>query len=606
MVHFFIFAGMENIICYYQDTILAYTQKADRLKRKIHLLGSIRLLLVAGMVGMIWLLKAQEWQILAATVIGFMLPFIGLMVWHTKLSAQKSYAETLVQLCQNELNGINYNYSAFDGAPEKSTGEHAFSLDLDLFGDRSLFQSINRTVTRMGKELLTSWFLHPLTDKEAILARQEAVRELETFTQLRQHFYVTGILQPAGDQDSRLMAALNMTAPHFKSSLLWKVLVWLIPGIWCLIIIGSVLDLVPSKMFELYLPFAFLISYFRAQKVITLHNTVNKMEKILHAYSDLMKSIEGVQFKSGKLAEISKQFVNDGKTASRHIRQLSTYIGALDQRFSLIGVILNILTLRDTRTAMKLEQWKEDHAADTARWFEALAEFDAFCSLGGFAFNHPEYVYPTIADHYFKMEGKALGHPLLRRDVCVKNDIRIEKSPWFLIITGANMAGKSTYLRTVGVNFLLGCIGTPVCAESLTIYPAKLVTSLRTSDSLASNESYFFAELKRLKMIIDRLQQGEKLFIILDEILKGTNSIDKQKGSLALMKQLVANQACGIIATHDLALGELEQEFPEQIKNYRFEADITNDELTFSYLLREGVAQNMNACFLMKKMGITM
>ena len=166
------------------------------------------------------------------------------------------------------------------------------------------------------------------------------------------------------------------------------------------------------------------------------------------------------------------------------------------------------------------------------------------------------------------------------------------------------MAGKSTYLRTIGVNYLLACVGAPVCAASLTVYPAHMVTSLRTSESLASNESYFFAELKRLKMIIDRLQNGEKLFIILDEILKGTNSIDKQKGSLALMKQLVAYKACGIIATHDLVLGTLEEEFPEQIKNYRFEADIKDEELSFSYQLREGIAQNMNACFLMNKMGI--
>ncbi|MCD8264052.1 MAG: hypothetical protein LUD02_07740 [Tannerellaceae bacterium] len=168
------------------------------------------------------------------------------------------------------------------------------------------------------------------------------------------------------------------------------------------------------------------------------------------------------------------------------------------------------------------------------------------------------------------------------------------------------MAGKSTYLRTIGINFLLGCIGVPVFAESLTLYPAHLVTSLRTSDSLAGNESYFFAELKRLKMIIGRLKSGEKLFIILDEILKGINSLDKQKGSIALMRQLVKFQASGIIATHDLALGKLEEEFPDAIKNYRFEADIQNNELNFSYKLREGVAQNMNASFLMKKMGITM
>ena len=167
------------------------------------------------------------------------------------------------------------------------------------------------------------------------------------------------------------------------------------------------------------------------------------------------------------------------------------------------------------------------------------------------------------------------------------------------------MAGKSTWLRTVGVNFALAAAGAPVCAERLTVYPAKLVTGLRTSDSLAGNESYFFAELKRLKTIIDALRQGEKLFIILDEILKGTNSVDKQRGSLALIRQLVGMHACGIIATHDLALGSLAGEFPGQVENYCFEAEIAGGRLTFDYLLREGVACNMNASFLMQKMGIT-
>ena len=154
------------------------------------------------------------------------------------------------------------------------------------------------------------------------------------------------------------------------------------------------------------------------------------------------------------------------------------------------------------------------------------------------------------------------------------------------------------------VNYVLACTGCPVCCSSLEIYPAKLVTSLRTSDSLTDNESYFFAELKRLKQIIDRLNKGEELFIILDEILKGTNSMDKQKGSFALVRQLMELKTNGIIATHDLLLGKLIEYFPKEIRNYCFEADITNDELTFSYKLREGIAQNMNACFLMKKMGL--
>ena len=290
--------------------------------------------------------------------------------------------------------------------------------------------------------------------------------------------------------------------------------------------------------------------------------------------------------------------------ASHAIKRLSSYIGGLDQRFSLAGIIFNLFYLRDTRHAILLERWIQTYSDKLPLWFDALARFDALNSLGSFAFNHPEYIYPEIADTYFQMEGKALGHPLLNREVCVKNDIDIRKMSLVPDYHRSEYGRKKrTYLRTIGVNYLLACVGAPVCAASLTVYPAHMVTSLRTSDSLASNESYFFAELKRLKMIIDRLQNGEKLFIILDEILKGTNSIDKQKGSLALMKQLVAYKACGIIATLRFSVGDtLEEEFPGTNKNYRFEADIKDEELSFSYQLREGIAQNMNACFLMNKM----
>lgn len=605
MFIFPIFVRMEKVYSYYKENCTAYTRRIENLSKKIHLIGSIRLALVVGAVATIYVCRSENWEILTAVILLFAVPFLALLVYHTKLFAQKAYAEVLVKLCNDELKGLDYDFSAFDGASEKSTSDHSFSLDLDLFGDRSLFQSVNRTVTTMGKEMLVDWFENPLTEKETILQRQEAIKELESFTQLRQHFYVTGLLKPGKKNDQLLLNKLSDDSAYFTQSTVWKILVWVIPVLWVIILIACSLNILSIFVPGLFFSLAFLIANLKTKKITDLHNTVNKMEQILSTYAELMKSIEGNMFKSAELSDINKQLTDTKGTASKAIKQLSHHIGALDQRISFIGIILNILYLRDTRTAMSLETWKLKHAEDTKRWFYALARFDAYCSLAGFAFNHPDYIYPAITDTYFKMEGKSLGHPLLRRDVCVKNDIEIAKSPWFLIITGANMAGKSTYLRTVGVNYLLACIGTPVCAASLTLYPAKMVTSLRTADSLMSNESYFFAELKRLKMIIDRLQQGEKLFIILDEILKGTNSVDKQKGSLALMKQLVARQTCGIIATHDLALGELEKEFPNQIKNYRFEADIKNEELTFSYQLRDGVAQNMNACFLMKKMGIT-
>ncbi|MDH6358220.1 DNA mismatch repair protein MutS [Parabacteroides sp. PF5-9] len=598
---------MEKVRGYYLQQVQEYTIQLNGLKRRIHLLGSVRLVLVLLALISVWFVRNADWQLITGVLILYLIPFVVFMIYHNKLAVKKEYVNALIRLNENELSGLDYDFSAFDGAPEKSSSAHSYSLDLDLFGDHSLFQSVNRTVTPLGRELLVEWFLSPLTNKKEILRRQQAIRELSTsYIHLRQDFYVQGCSQQSRKNDADVLYTLSAGKFQFINSTLWKILTWIIPIGWTLVILGMIVGIVPEGLFGLYFLISFLIAYLPAKKVTVLYNSVDKMHKIFSVYSDLMVRIEGDFFQAEELAEISRRLTGkNNHTASQAIKKLSQYIGGLDQRFSAMGLILNILYMRDTRHAMCLERWKEAYASEIEGWFNALAHFDALSSLAGFAFNHPDAVFPEITDSYFKMEGKALGHPLLDRKACVKNDIQIHKSPWFLIITGANMAGKSTYLRTVGVNFLLACMGAPVCAESLTVYPAHLVTSLRTSDSLASNESYFFAELKRLKMIIDRLKAGEELFIILDEILKGTNSIDKQKGSIALMKQLVAYKTCGIIATHDLVLGTLEEEFPEQIKNYRFEADITNDELSFSYLLREGVAQNMNAYFLMKKMGIT-
>jgi hypothetical protein len=599
------FADMENVYNYYKNNIEAYTRRVDSLQKRIHLFGTIRLLIVIAAIGLVWLLWAQSWLVIAGVLLFCAIPFFVLMFYHAVLSNKKAYAEALIRLCNDELKGLAYDFSAFDGASEKINGEHAFSLDLDIFGERSVFQSINRTVTFVGKELLVNWFTHPLASRESIVHRQEAVKELSSLSWLRQHFYVMGTLQPGGKNDVNLLARLTDMPVYFSKHLFWQLSVWVAPTLWILLFGGLIYHLIGSTLFGSLFLLSFLISYSGLKKINRIHHTVDKMEKILVTYAQLMKSIEGDTYKSKLLTDISSQLVSKNVTASKAIRKLSSHIGTLDQRGTLTGILLNIFTFRDIRASIAIEKWNREYGAYIEHWLEALAQFDALSSLAGFHFNHPDSIFPQITDTYFSMKGKALGHPLIPRDVCVKNDISIKENPWFLIITGANMAGKSTYLRTIGLNFLLSCIGSSVCAEELSVYPAKLVTSLRTSDSLVSNESYFFAELKRLKMIIDRLKEGEELFIILDEILKGTNSVDKQKGSFALMKQLITYNTCGIIATHDLALGSLEQEYPVQIRNYRFEADITDNELSFSYKLREGVAQNMNASFLMKKMGIT-
>ncbi len=597
---------MKEVYKFYEEKIGVLTRELNRLKKKIHFIGTVRLFTVIAGCICLWLLRHAG----AVTLTGiggvFLLLFVGLMVIHTKLFRAKAYTSALLQLNRNELNGLNYDYSAFDGAKEYADASHPFGIDLDLFGNRSLFQAINRTGIFPGKKQLADWFMHPLTDKAPILTRQEAVKELAQLPDLRQQFHALSQLYRNGQNDEDLLHRLMNAPSILPNKKYWKALTWLVPAAWLIIFILTSLQIISSTFIGWLVVFFFAIAMSQTKKINFFHHSVSKMEKILSTYARLMKRIEDYPFHAAELKELTGALTYENEKTSDAIKKLSAYLGNLDQRNNwLAAFILNTLFLWDIRQTLHIEEWKNKYANRLDNWFEALGKFDALSSLATFAFNHPGYVYPEITDRYFRLTGKQVGHPLMPRESCVKNDISIPDAPGFLIITGANMAGKSTYLRTIGVNFLLACTGTPVDAEEFTLYPARLVTSLRTTDSLNDNESYFFAELKRLKMIIERLNRGEKLFIILDEILKGTNSVDKQKGSIALMKQLISLRSCGIIATHDLILGELEKVFPEQIKNYRFEADITNDELSFSYKLKEGIAQNMNACFLMKKMGIT-
>ena len=333
---------------------------------------------------------------------------------------------------------------------------------------------------------------------------------------------------------------------------------------------------------------------------------MNEGLQSLNSYTKLIESLEKTQFKSQLLQELKQKINIDGTPVSERIKRLTKLLGNLDQRYNAIGfAILNGFLLWDFRQLTAIGKWLDENAGQLDQWLSALAEFDAISSLATFHYNHPNYTFPElIEDDHPVLSAVNMGHPLIPPTRCILNDIDMPLRPSFLVITGANMAGKSTYLRTIGINHVLACIGAPVCAEKMRITPCTLFTSLRTTDSLKDQESYFFAELKRLKVVIDRLKTREKIFIILDEILKGTNSVDKQKGSLALVEQLIELNASGVIATHDLLLGELANSYPDIIRNFRFEADITNDELSFSYRLQPGIAQNMNAYFLMRKMGI--
>jgi hypothetical protein len=593
-----------------RDLVLSYQSAAGEqegelqiLKRKIFRTGTLRLVTVLASLILAYIFWSSA-QAVAAVLLTGLLLFLSLLKRHDRLYARKNYAETKLRYLSGELNGIEYDFSAFDGAGHRNDPKHSFASDLDLFGDNSLFQAVNRTVTSFGTSALADAFLAPMDNSEQILKRQQAVRELNSKYATVLHFTVKGMITGKDRIDTNHFSASFSHTSSLHRSRFWNLSLYAVPAAYLAMAITVMAGAISPVYFGALWVATFALSAIPSKKVQRIAELFEQKTGVLRKYSALFEIIEREDLASAELAELQSRLKTPDGAASKAIGQLKSCYDCLELAFSYpILFVFNPLLMWNVRYAIKIEKWIDRHGQQIEPWFSALAQFDALASLAIFAHNHPEYTYPAIASQY-TFEAKALGHPLIHRDKCVRNDVDMSRRPFFMVVTGANMAGKSTYLRTVGVNHTLACIGAPVCADEMTVFPSRLVTNLRTTDSLTGNESYFFAELKRLKMIIDRLREGETLLVILDEILKGTNSIDKQKGSLALVRQLISLNGCGIIATHDLVLGNLESEFPENVKNYSFEADINGDSLTFSYQIREGIARNMNATFLMRKMGI--
>ena len=590
---------------YYQEKLDNDLHENERTKKKIlHISLSRAAIFFVGFIALC-IGYAQGIFIICGILLFTFVPFLALVKLHNRLFHQKDWYETSIHHYQAELVSLENDNSAFDGGKEWIDASHPFSLDLDVFGEHSLFQFLNRTCTSFGKETLSRWLRQPLNNKEEIEIRQQAIKELSKYSDFRETFRITGCLyknKETGIEDLKTWIEAPSVFLQKKSN---QWICRMVPCINILLFILGITGIISMSWFGLAFCTIAIASSKLIRRITRIQESYNKSLKMLSTYIRLIKLADKQTMESPLLVSLKQEFESNHQKAPKVLELLTKELDRLDLRNNLIlYALLEGSMFWQLRQMLRIERWKQEHGTHLLQWLEALGKLDALCALGTFAFNHHKYVYPELTDQPFVFQAKDMGHPLMPRQQCVVNDVDIPQRPYFLIITGANMAGKSTYLRAIGCNYILACIGVPVCCSFLRIYPAHLMTSLRTSDSLANNESYFFAELKRLQQILERLKSGEEMFIILDEILKGTNSMDKQKGSLALVKQLLHLKTNGIIATHDILLGNLKQHFPDRISNYRFEADIQNDELTFSYKLKEGIAQNMNACFLMQKMGI--
>ena len=589
----------------YSSNIETYTNERKKLRTYSILFTLIRLAAFVAIVFCIvmYVKHDRSFWLLSA---GFSVLVIAIAA---KKDAKHLYrcrlVDQFIAINKAELKYLDQDIEGLDSGADFADPTNFFTSDLDVFGEYSIFQAINRTATTAGRSKLAAWLSNSLLDKNEIIARQQAIAELSSRSDFRQYFQAIGQLDKDSLVDLSQISAWVATTSWLKNKTILIPVLYIAP----VITIGSILAAIFIPTFSASIPEALcvlmlIITGLYLKLLNNVHKQLGTMIQAFSKYARLLDLVKKQQFSSPKMNQISQTFFGNGHHAAKAFGALSKLLSSFDQRANLlVAIVLNALYLRDLQLLIRLEKWKANYDIHIQKWVEATTEIDALNSLANFSYNHPEFIFPVVSDTVL-VNAQAIGHPLIPANSRVDNDFTIQKLGQFNIVTGANMAGKSTFLRAVGVNLLLASAGAPVCAKTFEFRPMHLFTSMRTTDNLAKHTSYFHAELLRLKSLITAAEQGQELFVILDEILKGTNSTDKLLGSQKFLTKLKDLSIAGLVATHDLALGDLSTEFPEQFENICFEVEIADRNIHFDYKLRKGVSKNMNATVLMEQMGI--
>ncbi|MBP2831725.1 DNA mismatch repair protein MutS [Aquimarina sp. U1-2] len=582
---------------FYKEEKSRYTVAYKNTKKQLAISSTLRLLVFLS-IGVGVYFGYPNSQIVIGTLLAGIVLFILLINRHTDLTHTKNKFKKLIEMNQLELDVFANDISKLSTGEEYIDSSHPFGYDIDLYGKYSFFQYLNRTATKAGKDALAQ--ILNANSINAVASKQDAIKNLSKLARWRQDFNATALLV---DNTTTILSIQKWLKNYtYFVPRIMRFLPTVVTSISMVMLVLLFFNVITFNIFLLWFFVGLGITGTQLKKINRLYSQANKAKLTFEQYHKLIRTIENTKFTSVLLQEKQQLVIREKEKASKTLRQFAKVLSAFDQRNNMMfGVVANGLMLWDIVQSYRIEQWIRNNQHKVNQWFEVIAFFDAYNSLGNFAFNHPNYVYPEIIENSIILRAKGLGHPLLDENKRVDNDISIDNEQ-FLIITGANMAGKSTFLRTVALQIVMSNIGLPICAQSCQYRPIKLISSMRTSDSLSDDASYFFSELTQLKIIVDAIEE-EPYFIILDEILKGTNSKDKATGSRKFVEKLVSAKATGIIATHDLSLCAIAEDLP-QVQNRFFDAQIVDNELYFDYKFKEGICQNMNASFLLKKMGI--
>lgn len=593
---------IDTIIERYNVQISKYAEIVQKTKDKVRIWSLIRFFSFLAFVALLILIYKAS--IIAGVLCTYLFIFLfrKIIDTHSKYSDQLTEANRVVELNQKEIQYLDDNYTDRSTGNNYEDKEHPYAQDLDLFGNRSLFQYIERCNTQFGKDTLASKLLSKSSQRE-ISQNQIAITELISKLDWRQMFLGQGIKIDDSKLSNKNIRDWKETENIIKGNSKLIFLSYFLP------IIGTIL----AAIIIYYYPFYYaIIAYLpcallwknKLDNINKLQELSNRSMRYISKYGRLINKIETENFNTEKLKILQSEFINTDGNTSNKLKKLDWILDQLEIKTNAFGALFNIITLWDLHFLRKLEKWKDVNKEKIERWTAALGEMEFLCSMANVAYNNPSWIFPEIGEgsNYNALE---LGHPLIHRKTRVNNDIDVKSKQHILLITGSNMAGKSTFQRSLGINLIMAYCGGKVCAKKAQLPDIQLVTSMRTVDALEENTSGFYAELKRLKMVLDAVKDtGQQNFFLIDEILKGTNTEDRHKGSRAMIVQLLKHGGAGIISTHDLRLAEMEKELEGKLTNKCFEVEVFNDKLSFDYKIKDGVSKSFNATTLMRNIGI--
>ncbi|WP_299247496.1 DNA mismatch repair protein [uncultured Cytophaga sp.] len=573
-----------------------------RLKKLHFWISMIRIALVCVAIVCFYFFITSRSHFALVIGLGSILLFPFILTWHRKKAIEIEFLTTVIKVNQDEIQYQENKIMPFEDGSEYMDVTHSNTFDLDVFGPKGLFQHLNRTATYLGKFKL-AFSLQNILSNDAIVNNQLSIKELSNKLKWRQEILAhatiasdskdvyNNIIHWASEKVDKLPLFIRITSFAFPILLFVLFTFYLITDVALYLNAAELLLIVNLILIG---------SQLKTIKRELMH--AERIDQIIKQYSIIIDKIEKESFHSEKLIGLKNILSATDGNASKNFNRLSKLFARVETINNAVGAfLLNGFFFYHIHSLHSLLKWKDAYASKLPQWIDIIAEFEMLNSYANLAYNNPTFTFPTLNTD-FSIQLTNVGHPLIdaRKRVC--NSIDFTKGS-FVILTGSNMSGKSTFLRTLGINMVLAGAGSPICASAASIHPLQVIVSMRLSDSLSDSESYFFAEVKRLKFLMNTLDK-ESCFVLLDEILRGTNSDDKRNGTIEVIKKIVSKQGIGIVATHDLEVCNTTEAYPNQLSNKCFEVEIIQDELVFDYKLRAGICQNKSATFLMKKMGV--